>query len=189
MVVLMVKKQNLATIVNKATKSIKSGGVIVCPTDTVYGLVCDAANKETMARLFLIKQRPPNKPIPIFVAGIEMAKEFAEINKKQEAFLKKVWPGAVTVVLKSKKGEGTIGMRMPKYRLILEIIERLGRPIAETSANISGKPATTKIKEVLKCFKGGENQPDLVLDAGDLKLAKPSRVIDFTGSEPVTLRE
>jgi len=174
---------------SKAVKAIKSGKVLVCPTDTVYGLVCDMSNKETVGKFFLIKQRPPNKPIPIFVKGIAMAKEFAEINKKQEAFLRKVWPGAVTAVLKSKKGEGTIGMRIPKYKFILDIIRILGRPLAETSANLSGQPSTTKIKEVIKYFKGREYGPDLVLDAGDLKPAKPSQVIDFTGSEPKVLRK
>ena len=189
MVVLAVEKQNLAQIINEAVKSIKSGGIVVCPTDTVYGLVCDMANKETMEKLFLIKQRPPNKPIPIFIKDVEMAKEFAEIDKKQERFLKKVWPGAVTVILKFKKGEGTVGMRIPRYKLILDMIGILGRPLAETSANISNQPPTTKIKEVLKYFKGRKYQPDLVLDAGDLKPAKPSQVIDLTGPGPVTLRK
>ena len=118
-----------------------------------------------------------------------MAKEFAEIDKKQERFLKKVWPGAVTVILKFKKGEGTVGMRIPRYKLILDMIGILGRPLAETSANISNQPPTTKIKEVLKYFKGRKYQPDLVLDAGDLKPAKPSQVIDLTGPGPVTLRK
>ena len=189
MIVSAVKKQNLTKIISEVVKSIKNGGIVVCPTDTVYGLVCDMANKETMVKLFLIKQRPQNKPIPIFIKDIKMAKEFAEISEKQEGFLKKVWPGGVTVVLKSKKGEGTIGMRMPKYRLVLDIIERLGRPLAETSANISGEASTTKIKEVLKYFKGREDGPDLVLDAGDLKPAKPSQVVDFTGSGPKVLRK
>jgi L-threonylcarbamoyladenylate synthase len=174
---------------SEAVKAVKSGKILVCPTDTVYGLVCDTANKESMSRLFLIKQRPPNKPIPVFVKDIAMAEELAEISKKQKAFLKKIWPGAVTVVFRSKKDGATIGMRMPQNEFILDIIGEIGRPLAETSANISGQPPTTKIKEVLKYFKGREYGPDLILDAGDLKPAKSSQVIDYTGPEPKVLRK
>lgn len=173
----------------KAAEAIREGKILVCPTDTVYGLVCDTADKETMKKLFQIKQRPKNKPIPVFVNNIKMAKKIAKMNKKQEGFLKGVWPGAVTVVLKSKKGGGTIGMRMPKHKLVLNIIGRLGRPLAETSANISGRRPTTKIKEVLKYFKGRKHQPDLILDGGDLKPANPSKVIDLTGIDPIILRK
>jgi len=173
----------------KAIKALRLGMVLVCPTDTVYGLICDAANKKAVEKIYKIKKRPKNKLLPIFVKDIKMAKEFVEINPKQEKFLKKVWPGAVTVILKSKKGKGTIGMRMPGCKLVIDMIGRLGRPLAETSANISGQPATTKIKEVLKYFKGRKYGPDLIIDAGDLKPAKPSQVIDFTGSKPKVLRK
>ncbi len=179
-----VMKPNL----QKAVKAVKIGKVLVCPTDTVYGLICDPANSKAMEKLFLIKQRPKNKPIPVFVKDIKMAKEFVEINKKQEGFLKKVWPGAVTAVLRFKKNGGTIGVRIPGYKFVLDLVGRIG-PLAETSANISGEPATTKIKEVIKYFKGRKYQPDLILDAGDLKPAKPSRVIDLTGPGPVILRK
>lgn len=169
----------------KAVKAIKAGKILICPTDTVYGLICDAGNKKAIDRIYLIKKRPKSKPLPIFVRSIAMAKKIAKINKIQEGFLK----SAVTVVLKSKKGEKTIGIRMPKYKLVLDIIGRLGRPLAETSANISGRRPTTKIKEVLKYFKGRKYQPDLILDGGNLKLSKPSKVIDLTELGPKILRK
>ena len=185
----------------KAIKALRLGMVLVCPTDTVYGLICDAANKKAVEKIYKIKKRPKNKLLPIFVKDIKMAKEFVEINPKQEKFLKKVWPGAVTVVIEKNKS----AFRMPNHKfvlnlvkhagplaetsLVIDMIGRLGRPLAETSANISGQPATTKIKEVLKYFKGRKYGPDLIIDAGDLKPAKPSQVVDFTGSKPKVLRK
>lgn len=170
----------------KAVKAIKEGKILVCPTDTVYGLICDAANKLAVERLYKIKKRPRWKPLPIFVADIKMAKELAHIDKKQEEFLKKVWPGAVTAVLRSKN-KGTIGLRVSRHKFVLGLVKRAG-PLAESSANISGRPASTKIKEVLGQFKGMKHQPDLVIDAGNLPKAKPSKVIDLTICPPKILR-
>lgn len=189
MKILKIGKQNFSEIITEVARLIKSGGIVVCPTDTVYGLICDPTNRQAMERLFRIKQRPKSKPIPVFVSNMEMAKKLAEINQKQERFLRRAWPGAVTVVLKSKNGGKTIGIRIPRHGLILEIIEKLGHPLAETSANISSEPSTTKIREVLKYFKGRKCQPDLILDGGNLKLANPSKVIDLTGSRPIILRK
>lgn len=189
MIILPIKKQSSSEVVDKTLGTIKSGGVVVCPTDTVYGLVCDFSNKMAVKKVFQIKNRPRHKLLPVFVNGVKMAEKLAEINRKQEKTLGNVWPGAVTFILKSKKGGKTIGLRMPKDKFILSVIKKLGRPLAETSANISEKPATTKIKEVLEYFKGERYQPDLILDAGDLKPAKPSQVVDLTGSKPRVLRK
>ncbi len=187
MKILKLNIRNYEEILERAAKEIKKGKVLICPSDTVYGLVCDVGNKKAVKKLFKIKQRPENKPIPIFVKDIEMAKRFAKINKKQEEFLKKVWPGKTTVILKSKKG-GTIGLRIPNNKFVLDSVKHIG-PLAESSANISGQLASTKIKEVLKYFEGKEHQPNLVLDAGNLKKSKPSKVIDLTVWPPKILRQ
>lgn len=172
--------------VREAIKAIKEGKVLVCPTDTVYGLICDYNNKEAIERLYKIKKRPRWKPLPVFVKDIKMAKALAYIDKRQEEFLKRVWPGKTTVVLKSRK-EGTIGLRMPNHKYVLNLVKHIG-PLAESSANISGKPASTKIEEVLKQFEGQKYQPDLVIDARNLHKAKPSKVIDLTVWPPKILR-
>ena len=168
----------------KAVGAIKEGKVLVCPTDTVYGLICDATNKEAVGRLYKIKKRPKKKLIPVFVSSIKMAKKIAKINSRQEGYLKKVWPGPVTAVFDYKKP----GIRMPNHKWLLDLVKQLNRPLAETSANISGQPASTKIKEVLKQFEGIKHQSDLVIDAGDLPESKPSKVIDLTIWPPKVLR-
>ena len=192
-----------------ATEAIKTGKVVVCPTDTVYGLIADATNRDAVQRTFRIKKRLKKNALPIFVKNLKMAKDLAEINKKQERILKKIWPGKVTVILKKKSrikifgaDKKTIGLRIPNYKLVNILLEKLNRPLIGTSANISGKPASTRIKEVLKQFKnpapkgrGSLNKvewqkikPDLVLDAGNLPKRKPSKVIDLTGKNVKILR-
>ena len=219
--ILKLKKRNLSDATKEAVKAIKVGLVLVCPTDTVYGLVCDARNRKAIRRLFEIKKRSKEKPISIFVKDLKMAKKFARINERQEEFLKKVWfthsnfniqkrkqlvkitpkiwvsRGAVTAVLKSRKilpeeisaGKDTIGVRIPNHKFVLDLIDKTNRPLAQSSANISGRPPSTKIKEVLDQFRGQRHQPDLIIDAGNLKKAKPSMVIDLTGSKPRILRK
>jgi L-threonylcarbamoyladenylate synthase len=182
-----------------AVDAIKRGRVLVCPTDTVYGLVCDATNKKAVEKLFKIKKRNLKKPVPIFVQDIKAAKKLVYIDEKQEKFLKKVWPGKVTAVLnklkvKSEKlkvygvDKKTIGLRIPKYKFILELLKRTNKPLTGTSANISGKPASTKIKEVIKQFENQKYQPDLIISAGNLPKSRPSKVVDLTGQKMIILR-
>jgi len=211
MKVFKIKRQNLAPVIREIAKSIKRGKVVIFPTDTVYGICCDATNRKAVEKLFKIKKRPRSKPVPLFVKDIKMAKRFACINRSQEKFLKKVWPGKVTAILKAKpeakkifpegiiNPENKVGLRIPRHKLVNILLKELNRPLTGTSANISGKPASTKIKEVLDQFKnqplttfdaksdGG--QPDLVIDTGNLKNSRPSRVIDLTGKAPKILRE
>jgi len=195
--ILKLSQKNLKEIVEIAAKSIQQGKVLVCPTDTVYGLVCDATNEKAVEKVFKIKRRVAKKPIPIFVKDTKMAKKLAKIDKKQEKFLKSVWPGKVTVVLRTKKkfpkGIGKpkkeIGLRIPNYKFINQLLSIVDCPLTGTSANISGKPPSTKIKEVLEQFKNQKSLPDLVIDVGNLKPSKPSTVIDLTTSPPKILRQ
>jgi len=196
--IIRISEKNFQEVIKRATLEIKNGKVLVCPTDTVYGLVADATNKKAVERLFRIKKRDAKKPLPIFIKDIKRAKKFAFIDKEKEKFLKKVWPGKVTVILKRKKekvygvDEKTIALRIPKYKFLNNLLEKLNKPLTGTSANISGKPASTKIKEVLDQFeeffitKG--IIPDLIIDAGNLPKNRPSVIIDLTSEPPRILR-
>jgi len=185
----------------KILKCLGEGGAIICPTDTVYGLLADATNKKAAKKVFQIKHRSLQKPVPVFVENIEMAKKLAFVNKKQAKFLRRVWPGKVTVVLYATelaksilpKGvigkDNKIGIRIPDYELVNRILEKLKKPLTATSANISGKPALIKAEGAVSHFKNSDVQPDLVLDAGELKKSKPSTVVDLTSSKPKILRK
>ena len=190
------KNKNIKEIVT----ALKKGAVLVCPTDTVYGLVCDATNKKAVEKIYKIKKRPKSKSLPVFVKDIKMAKKYAAISKVQEGIIKERWPGAFTFVLKAKKGlsplvykNNTIALRQPNYKMIIEIIKLLRKPLAQTSANISNYSATTKIKEVIKYFKDKKIQPDMIPDmiinVGDLPKNKPSVIIDLTKDNIKILRK
>jgi len=179
----------------EAVQELNKGKVVVCPTDTVYGLLADATQEEAVERVFEIKGREKGKALPVFVKDIEMAKELAYISTKQEKFLKEHWPGKVTVVLQSKqvlpKGlelDGKIALRIPDYELLNDILKELKRPLTGTSANISGQPSCLSAQEVITQFKTREPQPDLVLDAGELADSEPSTVVDITGEAKNVIR-
>lgn len=196
MLILKITSENLISAVEIAVKLIRQGKAIVCPTDTVYGLIADATNKKAVEKVFEIKKRSEKKPLPIFVKDIKMAKNLALIDEEQEKFLRKVWPGKITAVLKRNETKlygvekKTIALRIPKYKLVNKLLEKINRPLIGTSANISGKPASTKIKEVLGYFKRQKkDRPDLIIDVGGIKPSKPSKVIDLTGRKQKILRD
>lgn len=196
MIILKVNQKNLKEVIEMAGQIIKKGRVMVYPTDTVYGLLCDAQNKQAVEKVFKIKKRIFRKPIPFFVKDIKMARRLAKINKTQEKFLKEVWPGKVTAILERKKSriklygvdKKTIGLRVSNYKMVNALLGKLNRPLAGTSANISGENASIKIKEVLKQFKNQKYQPDLIISAGNLPKSKPSTVLDLTTLPPKVLR-
>ena len=193
---LKINSRDIKKVIRKTIKSLKEGEVIVCPTDTVYGLIADATNKKAVETIFKIKKRSFQKPISIFVRNLKMAKKFAKIDKDQEKFLKKVWPGKVITVLKAKRRFprgivcqwGKIGLRMPNYKLLNEILNKFGGPLAQTSANLAGKPTPALMKNIFKQFQDKKYQPDMAIDAGKL-YGKPSVVIDLTLSQPQILRK
>lgn len=185
--IIKIKKKNYKEILAITLKSIKQGKVVICPTDTVYGLVANAVDRKAVEKVFRIKKREKTKSIPIFIEDLKMAKQLAKISKKQEEFLKKNWPGRVTVVLERKgkrKVYGvekrTIALRIPDYQFINKLLGKTKRPLTGTSANLSGKPSSSSVENILKQFKDQKLLPDLVIDAGKLPKNKPSMVIDLT---------
>jgi L-threonylcarbamoyladenylate synthase len=170
---------------------LEKGEIIICPTDTVYGFLVDAENNKAVRKIFEIKKRDESKPLGIFVKDIKTAKKFAFMNKNQESFLK---DNKVTSILKAKKEtlsklvykHGTIGIRIPNYEILNLILERFGKPVAQTSANISGKPATIKINDILKQF---DKEDVIIIDNGDLAESEPSQVVDLTKNTINVLRK
>ena len=207
MKILKINQKNFKEITKIVIESIKEGKVIIFPTDTVYIPVADATNKKAVRKVFQIKQRSQKTPFPIFVKDIKMAKKFAIIDKTQEKFLKTVWPGKVTVVLKRPRvtinfmrgkkktklriygvAKDTIALRIPDFKPVNFLSDKLKIPLIGTSANISGKPASGNLKKILSQFRNKKYRPDLVIDAGNLPNSKPSTVLDLTTLPPKVLR-
>ena len=134
--------------ISDAARIIRDGGLVAMPTETVYGLAADATNDKAVARIFEAKGRPQFNPLIIHVAGIEMARRYAEISPLAERLMQAFWPGPLTLVLPRKKdcdlsllvsaGLDTVGVRMPKHDLAQALIKAVDRPLAAPSANRSG---------------------------------------------------
>jgi L-threonylcarbamoyladenylate synthase len=180
---------------NRTLKEINDGGVVVFPTDTVYGFLADATNKKAVEKIYRIKKRPKAKPLPIFVKNINMAKSLAEIDKAQEKIIKKHWPGKFTFVLKRIDGmklygidKNTIALRIPEYKPLNNLLKKINKPLAQTSVNISGRPSAAKVKEITEQFKNNKYQPDLIIDAGNLPKRKSSIIINLSEDKSKILR-
>lgn len=190
---------------------LRSGGVVVGPTDTVYGIFCDATNEKAIKKIFELKRRPEEKALPIFVKDIATARQYAYISDAKAKFLEKVWftpldkersenltgPLPITVVFRHKEklpkiltgGLDTIGTRIPNHPFLLELLSRLDFPLAQTSANVSGGPPIRTIHELRESnlMRRCLIRLGLVVDGGEIA-GQASTMIDFTGNEPLILR-
>ncbi len=182
-------------VLSIAERILLSGGIIVAPTDTVYGILGNASAEAVVRKIFSLKKRQPEKAFPIFVKGIAVARKLAYISDSKTKFLEKVWPGPVTVVLHHKDklppvltgGSPTIGIRIPDHDFLLKLLAKLPFPLVQTSANISGKPAAKNLSEIKNYFAAELIVPDLIIDAGEISSSQ-SVVIDLTGGRPLVLR-
>lgn len=185
-------------VLKEAASILKRGGVLVLPTDTVYILAVDATNSEAVQKIFSMKVRNKNNPIPVFVNSFEMLDKVAYLkDEKIKKFLESAWPGKITCVLPSRgwmpltlRGGGlTLGVRMPDYNFINLIMDIFQGPITGTSANISGRGNYYNIEDVVKDFKNMPLAPDLIISAGVLSENKPSTVIEFDNNNIKIIRE
>jgi len=179
----------------KSESVIKSGGLVVVPTDTVYGIIGDATQAKTVGRLYALKARPKKKAFPIFVRDIAMARWFAYISDAKARFLESVWPGAVTVVFHHKEklpqqltaGNNSIAIRIPNHPFVLALLDRVNVPLMQSSANLSGMPPATRVQEIVAYFEKEKNKPNPIIDGGELS-GSPSTIIDLTHNDPRIIR-
>jgi len=176
---------------------LRKGGLVIYPTETCYGIGGDATNLKAVKKVLEFKGSREGKPISVAVSDKEMAKKYVVINKTADNLYREFLPGPLTVVSKSKgktirvleASKGTLGIRIPKYPLVIKIIKEFGRPITSTSANTSGKKTPYCLKDVLKyTSKKKLELIDLFLDGDNLSFHLPSTVVDTTLNEPAILR-
>ncbi len=176
-----------------AAQEIQRGGLVVFPTETVYGIGADAQNVAAVRRIFSVKGRPMDNPLIAHVCRMQQVYQAAELSALAERLLKDFWPGPFTAVLKSRGllprevsgGLSTVALRMPSSAVARELIARSGRFIAAPSANLSGKPSGTTAEDVAADFDG---LVPIILDGGPAAVGVESTVCDLTGETPVILR-
>ena len=191
------QKNQWPKIIQKAVTVLQHGGLVIYPTETVYGVGVDATNVKAVEKLLSYKSRREGKPMSIAVTDQKMAEKYVEINEQAQNFYQNFLPGPFTIVSKSKnkvakKVESefrNLGIRIPDYEFILEMIKIFGSAITSTSANASGKKRPYTINDILiNLSEKQKSLIDLIIDVGELPKNEPSTVIDTTLSTPITLR-
>lgn len=174
---------------------IRNGGIVLFPTETVYGIGTNGLNETAIKKLFKIKQRPLNKPISLLVNSIDMINKIAkDITEIEYSIIKEFFPGPLTIVLKKKDivpniltaNGNTVGIRMPSNDIALKLIEYTGFPIATSSANISSQPSGTRLQDIIKDFDG---KADYFIDGGPSKIGLSSTVVQVIDGIPHILRQ
>lgn len=177
----------------EALAVLKKGGLVVYPTDTVYGVGGLAFDPGVIKQIYLVKGRDYTKAIPILLSDpVELSRVALDIGKAAHKLAERFWPGPLTLVVprhpdlpENISPDATIGVRMPDHPVALSLL-RISGPLATTSANLSGEISTRSASEVVEQIGG---RIPLVLDGGITPGGTDSTVVDCTSSEPVILRE
>lgn len=184
--------------VDQAFEILKSGGTVIYPTETLYGIGVDARNAYAVKKLTEYKERPFGKPYSIAVTDQKMAEKYVQLNDTARDLYKEFLPGPLTIISKGlhkvapgvESEDGTLGVRIPDYKLVSDIVKKFGGPITATSANASYKKRPYSVSDILKNISDKQKGlVDLIIDAGTLPPNEPSTVIDTTLDNPVTLRQ
>ncbi|MCC6934571.1 MAG: threonylcarbamoyl-AMP synthase [Candidatus Yanofskybacteria bacterium] len=188
---------DMMPVVERAVAVLRRGGTAVYPTDTLYGLGCNALDAPAVGRVFDIKHRSYVKALPMLVRDLSWARELAYITPEQEHLIARFWPGKVTFVVPRRPivpaimsgGGQTIGIRAPDHVFVQQLLRHLGYPLAGTSANAIGSDPMVDAAVIRAAFEKSAPQPDLIIDAGRIPESLPSTVVDLSGRIPRILRQ
>lgn len=181
--------------IEKGIAILKQGGIVAFPTDTVYGLGAGVSLQQAVERVYEVKKRPRNRPLPLLLADVSQITMVADpVPPIAWRLIHSFLPGALTLVLAKSNsvpdiltaGGTTIAIRIPAHPIPIALIEGLGTPIVGTSANLSGQPSPLTADEV---YAQLGDKIDLIIDGGQCPGGKESTIVDVTGATPVVLRE
>jgi len=176
---------------------LKKGSVIIAPTDSVFGIMCNLSSESAIKELYTIKQRSLEQPTAVLVNSLEMVQQYTgTIPKQITRLLESLWPGSLTIILPTKplytslaQGENhkSLAFRMPDYPFLLEIIKKLGSPLVASSANRKGQPILSTLQEIQREFS--KEVDAIVDDPAFTPHGIASTIVDFTSGKPIILRE
>jgi L-threonylcarbamoyladenylate synthase len=185
-------REQWGTLVEVGSRVIARGGLVVLPTDTLYGVACDPFNPSAVDSLFKAKGRGRDLPLPVLVHTWRQAIGVVEeVTDQAKSLIAEFWPGPLTIVLRESPGigwdlgdsRGTVALRMPKHDFALALIERTG-PLAVTSANRSGQPPPSTVEVIVRDLP----DVDVFFDAGEASGGPASTIVDLSGPRPRYLR-
>lgn len=179
--------------INKAVQVLKEGGVIIYPTDTVYGIGCDIFNKEALERIFMIKNDGISKLFSFVCSDLKDIAKYAKVSDYAYRTMKHLLPGPYTFILPAAKQvpkklwskRKTVGIRVPNHLVTLKLVAELGNPIISTSTTNRKGDLILDPLEIKNIF---QNQVDFMLSQGGIG-GKPSSIIDLSGETPEVVRE
>jgi len=183
--------------IQNASAILSQGGVVVYPTDTVYGLGADATNAHAVGRIRTIKGRAADTPILAMVRNVDMLRSYAELTPLAEALAAALLPGQLTLVLTPRNDaltsiaapDGSVGFRIPDHPLCAALSTSFERPITSTSVNRSGMPQPRTLSAMLDQLKEASELIDYTFDSGTLPASPPSTIVDVRGDTPLIVRE
>ena len=171
----------------EAARIIRQGGLVIFPTETVYGIAADWGNLQALVRLKEVKKRTDDKPFSVLISHRGIIENYSAFREPSlYKLIDKYWPGPLTVVVASKTEGKTIGVRMPDNTIALQLVEAAQCTIAAPSANLDGKRPPTNCQEALEDLDG---LVDLAIDGGPVELGTSSSIVDFTVSPPKVIRD
>lgn len=182
------------SVLDEAANVINNGGLVLFPTETVYGIGANAFDDEAVKKIFVAKGRAQDNPLILHISDMEMLDKIAEnISELEYKLMETFWPGPFTIILNKKKNIAnqatcngdTVGVRMPSNRIAYELIKRANVPIAAPSANISGRPSGTNIDDIIEEL---EDKVDYMINGGDADIGLESTVVRVIENEIVILR-
>ena len=182
------------SIIKEAADIINRGGIVVFPTETVYGIGADALNEEAVNKIFIAKGRPQDNPLIVHIAELDELYELVnEVTENARVLAEQFWPGPLTMILYKKgilsdkitAGLNTAAIRQPSNKIALSLIKESNKPIAAPSANISGRPSPTDASHVIEDLMG---KVDMIIDGGSTNIGLESTVVDMTSNVPMILR-
>lgn len=175
------RRNLLHKLVRQAVRVLRSGGVVIYPTETSYALGCDAQKAHAVAQIFKLKGRSKTKQLPVITASRAMAERFFILGANARRLAQRYWPGPLTIVLKPRKTlpvsyKGGVAVRVSGHPVAQQLSRALKAPLVSTSANISGKPACFSVTALKKQF-GARLKNMFVIDIGALPRRKPSTIV------------
>lgn len=180
---MIILKESDHNAVEECVKALASGEVLLVPTETVYGLICDYENKEAREKIYQLKKREKSKLLGAFLPDMASLPEKCVLPEKARLLAEKFMPGALTLIVPDGEG-GTFGFRMPKHFFMQKVLSAYGKTLAQTSANLSGTPAALSVEEALMTLEG---EPFLCIDGGKISSESLSSTVVYTDEKEIKL--
>lgn len=188
MEIIRLSDANIEEAAARSADVLSNGGIVLYPTDTLYGLGVESFQTPAVEKLYRVKERDLSRPIHSIVQSVEIMEMFATVTQEAHTLARDFLPGPLTMILKKKpeftsgiaRGMDTIGFRIPNHLFCLALAKVFPHPFTSTSANLSGRETERSIGAILDQFGPAQAEIDLVIDAGELPESAPSTVVDLS---------